>query len=628
MDREFDAQVSFFDYYGLTAPDVPLLSAEFSNPLFLKVLCKSLLGLAAGTQKQRWKEFAAGQKGMTYVLERFVKHVGGPIESDFYLPGNACWKLLKGSSQGPGIAGLMAQKGRHWLSRDQAIASIAQQLTVENEMAADILERLITDGILNETVHRLNSEPVEVVEAVEVAYQRFGDHLIARHLLEKHLDTGSEETIRRCFYANRPLGAPFRLSQWGHEFESPGVAAALMLELPERLKQKNVPKELVSYIPKARRLLHPIKGIFLDGLYFRGESAFVDDTHRMVLQLLRDSGDDVAHETLEVLVGLASRGSHGYNSYWLRDYLAAFPMNRRDMFWSEFVRQRNEYSSLHRFITWVETTEGAKTSRGRAGYQMVLLSLALTTTDRTLRDRLTRALVYLGVQHPQIIFEETLESLKFNDPYIPERMLAASFGVAVRLWADPDRRTIRRPLVLFARQLVRLMFLPGAPHPTAHTLIDGYARGIIDLSRHTDQNAIATQHVHQLKQKTALRASPFKTAAQITDEEIAGAAAATRMDFSNHTVGRLIPDRAAHQSTTDYENTLKQIQQRMVRLGYDSDRFEDADTWIETTSWNREEGKVDRYGKKYSWVAYFEMCGVRKDRGALPRRRPPTDTRM
>ena len=30
------------------------------------------------------------------------------------------------------------------------------------------------------------------------------------------------------------------------------------------------------------------------------------------------------------------------------------------------------------------------------------------------------------------------ESLSFNDPYVPERMLAAAYGVAMRFWADPN----------------------------------------------------------------------------------------------------------------------------------------------------------------------------------------------
>lgn len=28
--------------------------------------------------------------------------------------------------------------------------------------------------------------------------------------------------------------------------------------------------------------------------------------------------------------------------------------------------------------------------------------------------------------------------------------------------------------------------------------------------------------------------------------------------------------------------------------------------------------KIDRYGKKYSWIAYFELYGLRHDRGLLP----------
>jgi len=41
-ENEFDAQIEFFDYYDVPAPHVPLLTPEFSRPLFLKILCEAI----------------------------------------------------------------------------------------------------------------------------------------------------------------------------------------------------------------------------------------------------------------------------------------------------------------------------------------------------------------------------------------------------------------------------------------------------------------------------------------------------------------------------------------------------------------------------------------------------------
>src|SRR5260370_33086749 len=32
---------------------------------------------------------------------------------------------------------------------------------------------------------------------------------------------------------------------------------------------------------------------------------------------------------------------------------------------------------------------------------------------------------------------------------------------------------------------------------------------------------------------------------------------------------------------------------------------------------NRDKGKTDRYGKKYAWIAFFEMYGLQFDKGEL-----------
>ena len=44
--RELEATERFFDAFGLEQPRVPLLTPEFANPLFLKLYCDGLKGLA------------------------------------------------------------------------------------------------------------------------------------------------------------------------------------------------------------------------------------------------------------------------------------------------------------------------------------------------------------------------------------------------------------------------------------------------------------------------------------------------------------------------------------------------------------------------------------------------------
>jgi hypothetical protein len=620
-EQEFNAQLEFFGFYGIPAPPVPLITPEFSRPLFLKLLCEAIRGLGKRPQKRRLREIASGQKGMTYVFEHFVKAVGETIESDFGLPPRSCWPLLKGTTRAErrGIAGSMADRGREWLLHDEAIGVLQSDLSMGVTDARALLHRLALAGLLAEEVRWIDNQ---VEEVVQFGYQRFGDHVIARHLLEEHLNTTSEAAVRRCFYAGRKIGDVFLLDHWGRAFQSPGIAGAIMLELPERLKRTNFPREVVSYLPRSRRLVEPIKDIFLDGLYWRSVDSFDKETDGIVAFFLEN--EESRTEALEVLVGLASRPHHPYSAARLREYVVELSMPNRDASWSEFLRVSHEYAAIYRLLAWVESWVDEQADTDAVANYIRLISLSLTTTKRPLRDRATRSLFLLGLRKPKLLFEEVLASFDFDDPYIPERMLAAAYGVVMNHWASPKGADLREAIVPFARGLVRAMFLPEAPHATWHVLMRDYAQGIIELARKVDPTAIATQHVHHLR-SADMPPSPFRSSTKISDSDVAAARHAMHMDFENYTLGRLVPDRANYEdSHVEYQLVRRQIAQRMVDLGYSQRLFEELDRRIvRSQGYSRTEdgGKTDRYGKKYSWISFFEMYGLRASERKLEDRR-------
>ena len=618
-EQEFDAQQAFFSYYGIPAPQMPLITPEFSRPLFLKLFCKAVTELSSRTQKRKLIEVASGQKGMTYVLEYFTKKVGKSIERDFKLPSNSCWRLLKGSQEKTGFAWTMADEPRDWVTRHNALSIIQDNLGMGEERAEALLNRLLTEGLLADDLRWQDSDRVEVIQ---FPYERFGDQLIARHMLDRHLNKGNETSVRRSFYANRKLGQVFMLDRWGKEFRSPGIAAAIMLEFPERMKKTDLPRELIHYLPRTRRLVVPIKDAFLEGLHWRSPDSFTDETNWITTFLLENTNEWIKNETMEVLVGLATRPKHPYSALWLKEYLGCLSMAERDLVWSEYLRDADEYATVYRLLAWIERNPTVHDTREGVSNEIQLLSLLLTTTKRPLRDRVTRALVFLGLQNPLALFNETLSMFGFDDLYIHERMLAAAYGTAMRLWADPDGAIMREYLLPFARQLIREMFLPMAPHATKHTLTREYALGIIELAQRTSPRGIATQYKRYLQPGFQQIRSPFKASRRISEKDVEDVKKAFHMDFENYTLGGLIPGRANYDyKNPEYKKVRLQVLQRMKDLGYSSALFGEIDKQIsERQGGGRADDgeKTDRYGKKISWIAYFEMYGVREDLSVLP----------
>ena len=624
---EFDAQREFFAYYGVPNPHVPLLMPEFSRPLFLKMLCLSFSGRTRTARSRRIQAIASGQKGMTKVFEDFVAHIGKDIERDFDLPVQTCWKLLKGDNVSDGgtkvgIAVTMAEEVRDHVTPQECEIIVRSWSGLSNQKdVRRLIQRLKTDGLLSEDVRWENGKLQDIVR---LPYQRFSDHLVCRHLLETHLTGRNEQEIRRAFYSNRPLGKLFGLDDWGQTYRMAGLASAIMLEFPERVKRR-LPaeeRELLFYLPRKVRRLTPLVDVFLEGLLWRPQSSFTTQTDHIVSTLLDTGNDNVLRRTLESLVCLASRPGHPYSAQRLVRYLKGFELPERDLVWTEFLRTAESDSALSRLLDWIEATSNEKVAEPVAENLIRLCATSLTTTHRPLRDRATKTLVLLGERAPRALFRVTLEMLTFNDPYVPERMLAASYGVLMRRWAFP-RFHLEEYAAEFARALYDAMFKPRAPHATTHVLIRDYALGAISLARKLNPNCLGPRPLARVTPPFARSVHSIPAASRIREKACKEARGAIHMDFENYILGRLVASRAPYDyDHREYRGVLRQVKWRVLDLGYFKEKFELIDRWIAEASFHRSRGeegvKTDRYGKKYSWIAFFEVAGMQADKGRLP----------
>jgi hypothetical protein len=623
-DIEFDAQTEFFRYYGIPHPHVPLLTLEFSTPLFLKILCTSIASLSEATKKKRIKSFASGHKGMTKLLEDFVCEVGKAIETDFRLPSKTCWRILKGtgdSATAIGIAPKMADLMDDQISRVDAAAIVSQITSFDTARTGELITRLTNDGLLSEDS---KYEAGGWIDVIRLPYQRFSDHLISRHLLARHLDTNSAATIRQCFRPSRPLGKIFRPAKWGG-YELPGLVSALMLEFPERVKRAvhQDRQELAFYLPPKMRT-YDLGGPFIEGLLWRDVGSFSKQTGKLVNVFLGKAPRHTQEEMLEALVSLASRPEHPYSAEKLRGYLAPMKISDRDLYWTEFLRSRVNSSAVYRALDWVQQHGSANMDEVIAKNLITLVSLFLTSTRRHFRDRATHCLVLLGERSPNSLFAEVSRTFGFNDPYVSERMLAAAYGVMMRKWAFP-RSGLKDAALPLARELRDRLVGVHDEVPIEHSLMRDYAQGFIELTAKLAPNE-AGQLLNDLRRvslKTVLRLP-----SRISEKSVEGANSAIHMDFGNYTVGRLISGRGNYDDThAGYRAVLRQIKRRILDLGYDAERFLGADRLIQQSSFygrQADDGKkTDRYGKKYSWIAFFEVAGRLSLRGRLPDRWDP-----
>ena len=623
-DQKFDAQAEFFQYYNLPLPEVPLLDREFSRPLTLKLICKSLENLKGKKLKQGFAGIASGQKGMTYVLESFVKRVGKPIESQYCLGARGCWELLKGSDQIAGFASCMAEKVRGYIRPSEADRIIAANYTeLRPAQRRQLLEELRTNGLVEEDAVWYSTKSGSKCRIVfRLPYQRFSDHLIARYLLKTHLDISSPATIKQSFTGNSPLARIFRVSNRNHrKYAEPGLAQALITEFSVRVGTRLPPKQrkLFFVLPKRAQNFDTYFNPFIEGVFWRDPAAFNEGT-RAVINHYLNADSWTREQMVDALAAVSTKPKHPYHAGLLYDRLARLPMPDRDLLWSEYLRRREASPTIQRLLTWAAKFNAANIEKRYATELVILLSLVLTTVVRSERDLATKTLVLIGESSPEVLFTHVVTSLEFNDSYVPERMLAAAYGTTLSLVDSEAASTFRPLLGNLVKALYQKMFESGARYATHHTLMRDYALGIIEIAQRASCVVLPKSASRNLTAPFPNTPSTFASdgTPDPTVQEAIGHAIQT--DFDDYTIGRLIPDPTNYDDKNpDYVQVRAKIEQRMFDLGYRAERFEDADADISYGSRNApEEEKVDRYGKKYSWIANFEMWGEREAARKLP----------
>ncbi|MFL6386704.1 MAG: hypothetical protein ACJ71U_04390 [Terriglobales bacterium] len=609
-DEQDVATEKYFKAHSIPLPEVPLLEEEFSNPLFLKLFCEALEKVTVTKQHAQLTSIASGQRGMTHILEYFVRQKDQSISKRFGTPPGLSWRYLK-NVLAPELA------ARHSdsipLKDAEALANGSQPPGMP---AGTLLHALIEEDVLAEDVAFAKDVPPQ--EVVRFTYQKFSDHLIARHLLSAQLDPSDPGTIKASLADPNRLG--FFFADEDAALNYANVAQAIMIEFPTRIHNQG---ELLDFVGWKGIPIRLCEG-FVEGLYWREARSINSSTERWISAFL--GYDALRHKTLNVLLALSVKPQHPFSFKRLEKFLGPMAVVERDLFWTEYLRKSRHSGTAQRILSWVEHSASKPLARDFAEAYTTVLKWCLASTQRAFRDRVTHALVRVGCAKPTVLFEQTLNSLSLNDPYIRERMLAASYGVGMARWeGEPDNR-FNISFINFARAIFNSMFAPDAPHGTTHILARDYARKIIELAL-TGEPALLDE------EQQKLITPPFKFGGirewKEADDRDKGKYRngdnPLGMDFANYTLGRLARDRRNYDfEAPNYQEVRNQVLWRIYDLGYSLEAFSQIDQEIAREGWHyqqrgRESSKTDRYGKKYAWIAYFELAGYRQDLGLFER---------
>lgn len=247
-----------------------------------------------------------------------------------------------------------------------------------------------------------------------------------------------------------------------------GLIEAFSVLVPERVGEEVA--ELAPYCAD----FEPVRRAFVMSLIFRDPKAMGPATLKYVNEhVMRFRGTH--EEFLDALLTVASIPDHRFNADSLHAHLTGQDLADRDAWWSIYLHnQYGENGAVDRLVDWAWSSADRSHIKDESiRLTAVALAWFLTTSNRYLRDRATKALVALLTPRIGVLRQVLRMFLKVNDPYVLQRLCAVAYGCVMR----SEEKT---QIADLAKEVYAWFFESGEPPPDI--LLRDCARGIVEAA--------------------------------------------------------------------------------------------------------------------------------------------------
>ncbi|MDP3949177.1 NACHT domain-containing NTPase [Microbacterium sp.] len=565
--------------YGLERFAFPILNPEFGNPLFLKLACEALSTLGE-------KRFALGATGLATVIEAFLDAVNVRLSEVGRCDYDPKDQLVQK------VAREVAARGAGPYGRED-VKAIAEAALPGKSWSQSLFAGLLREGVFMETRD----------DGVYFAYQRLGDILRASLLAES-----SQPDVQAWFVALKPNDVWVEI----------GVIGALAVLVPEKFGV-----ELPDlFAADDGSVLGQVADAFLESLALRSPDDTTDRTAELAERLL--DLEDWRRGTWAALLRVACIPGHATNAEWTHKLLLARELTARDLSWSEWLigsTDDNGYedeNAVGVLLDW-GWPKDADADSGQlpddvARLATLILGWMLTTPDRRVRDRATKALVSVGERGIEGFAKGLTEFAGCDDSYVIERLAAAACAVTLR-----------------AVDLATIVAIADA---AAAMVAGSWPENLLTRDYLRRTSAAARAHGWDGPEWLPPYGAVWPPAAKSYEEieemdagpdyRYASIWSSVHGQFGDF--GRYIIEPAIDHFDVPEKRGLRHLVERVIftrvlELGWTPEEFDD----VERGRRGGHDGPVERYGKKYQWIAFYEVLGRLADNFQLKDRSSTSD---
>lgn len=382
---ESQAIEAFFKYYDLKVPAADKMQIEYTNPLFLKIYCETLVDIKDAEQ-------VLDIDGFGDLIERFLRVKNERISkkfSDYISPREniilECIDIIGKNMY------IEKTNALSWSEIKELITCELQKKgIVDSRLSKQLLDELISEHILKES---------SVIDnTISFSFERFYDYVIAKNIFDR-IDEDVLAEIENLFK------------------ESAVYRGAL--EIVAILYKEKYDKELEIFFKEGSK---ERQKIWLKSLAWR-KSKHIDTTVKeKVLDLLLYQGEFAEH-ALMTMLELSFKKDISINAYCLHGLLLKMKMIHRDLFLGYVMLKAYEkHTIINRLLKNAIYTENQNIDIEIIKMWELVLGWFTCLNDIYTRDLASKGLTNLIKIYPETIFFLIDSFLKVDDDYIKERI--------------------------------------------------------------------------------------------------------------------------------------------------------------------------------------------------------------
>lgn len=455
---EYEAVRQYCLAYELNLPNVPILTPEFCNPLFLKIICDTLE--ASGE-----KDFPKGFNGVSELFNKYFS-----ILDKKFSKKKKEYKYRDVVSASVKLLAIPVFEAKYNLLKKKDADSLLQQ---QFPFCHNLLADLIDNNVLLKTKSPFDEDNND---SVVFSYQRISDFIIAREIVGKYQDW---ESFAENLNTDKALRSIFVDNHWSYK----GILEAMAILIPEKYAHEIT--DVIRYIPEEEyergySCLDTISEAQINSLCWRSIESINKEAIRQFLGSSYCSID--SDGWYNKLVELSTIPNHPFNADYFHALMMGLTMPKRDGIFQFFFNGCAGYDDnkcanpLRRLIDWAWSEDvSVKADPESARLAAIMLCWLLSSTCIKYRDEATKALVNLLTEQVDVLIETMHQFENMDDMYIYERLYAVAYGVALRT-------SSRNGLTKLAKYVYETIFKHN--NPPKDVLLRDHARNIVEYAKY------------------------------------------------------------------------------------------------------------------------------------------------